>query len=193
MTTRTRQTIAIALAALPAIALVTRFAVDGPGANPVEDITHTSGEWALRLLLVSLAVTPARRLLHWRWAAPLRRTFGLAAFAYATVHLTTWALLDLGLELAAIREDLTERPYVMAGMTAFVLLAVLAATSTRASMKRLGARWPRLHRLVYPAAIAAVAHHFWLIKADYRPAIVHACLLAGLLGARLLPRGRTGA
>lgn len=177
--------IALVVAALPALALIGRFALEGLGANPIEEITHVTGEWALRFVLLSLAVTPARRFLGWRWAAPLRRTLGLAGFAYAAAHLGTWAILDLGLDAGAILEDITERPYVMAGMAAFVLLAALAATSTRAAMKRLGARWVTLHRCVYLAAALGVLHHFWLTKADLRPPLVHGLILAGLLGARL--------
>jgi sulfoxide reductase heme-binding subunit YedZ len=184
------QTIAILLAALPALLLALRFGLEGLGANPIEDVTHLTGEWGLRLILISLAVSPARRLFGWRWVAPLRRSFGLAGFGYACVHLTTWAFFDLGLDRKAIFEDLTERPYVMAGMAAFSLLLPLAITSTRGWMRRLGKRWMRLHRLVYAAAVLAVLHHFWLIKADYRPAIVHALILATLLGARLTWRFR---
>lgn len=182
--------IAIFLAALPAVALALRFAVEGLGANPIEDITHTTGEWGLRLVLASLAVTPARRLFGWRRIAPLRRTLGLAGFAYACLHVATWAILDHGLALEAILEDLTERPFVMAGMAAFLLLLPLAITSTRGWMRRLGKRWVFLHRLVYLAAILAVVHHFWGLKADLRPAIVHAVLLAALLGVRIAWKAR---
>jgi sulfoxide reductase heme-binding subunit YedZ len=181
-----KHAIAVAVAALPALELALRFALEGLGANPIEEVTHVTGEWALRLVLCSLAITPLRRYFGWIGIAPLRRTLGLAGFAYAVVHLLTWSFLDLGFDVDAIAEDLTERPYVMAGMAAFTLLSILAATSTRASMRRLGKRWVKLHRIVYAAAILGVIHHFWLIKADYRPAIVHAVLLAGLLGARLL-------
>jgi len=182
--------IAISLAALPILGLALEFAINGPGANPIEEITHVTGDWGLRLIFVSLAITPARQFLGLRKLAPLRRTFGLAGFAYASLHLSTWALLDLGLDPGAIVEDLTERPYIMVGMAAFSLLATLAVTSTRGWMKRLGQRWVRLHQAVYLAAILAIVHHFWLIKADYRPAIVHAILLSGLLGARLVWRAR---
>jgi sulfoxide reductase heme-binding subunit YedZ len=187
---RTQHWIAIFLAALPLVALALEFAIQGPGANPIEEITHVTGEWGLRLILISLAITPARQFFGLRKSASLRRTFGLAGFAYATLHLSTWALLDLGLDTGAIVEDLTERPYIMVGMAAFSLLTVLALTSTRAWMKRLGHRWVRLHRAVYVAAMLGVVHHFWLIKADYRPAIVHALILASLLGARLVWRAR---
>ena len=182
--------IVIILAALPAVGLVAEFAINGPGANPIEEITHLTGEWGLRLILLSLAVTPARRWFGWRQIAPLRRTLGLAGFTYACLHLSTWALLDHGLDLNAIWEDLAERPFVMAGMGSFSLLLALAVTSTRSSIRRLGQHWVRLHQAVYAAAILAVIHHFWLTKADYRPAIVHGTILALLLAARLIWRAR---
>jgi len=185
--------IAILLATLPAVVLITGFVLNGPGANPIEEITHVTGEWGLRLILVSLAITPARRWFGWRRIAPLRRTLGLAGFTYACVHLSTWALLDHGLDADAIIEDFTERPYVMAGLGSFTLLLALAVTSTRSSIKRLGQRWIALHRVVYAAAILAVLHHFWLTKADYRPAIVHGTILVLLLGARLVWRARKSA
>lgn len=180
------QAITIVVTLLPALGLGLRFATEGPGPNPVEDLTHVTGEWALRFLLLSLAVTPARRFLGWQWAQPLRRTLGLAAFGYAAAHLATWSIFDLGLDLEAILADVLERPYVTAGMAAFAILLALAVTSTRGSIKRLGARWVSLHRAVYAAGALAVLHHFWLVKADYRPAIVHGALLAGLLGARFV-------
>ena len=184
--TRTLQALAIAVTLVPALGLAARFAFQGFGPEPVEDLTHVSGEWALRFLLLSLAVTPARRWLGWRWAAPLRRTLGLAAFGHAAVHLIVWALLDLGLDWTAIVEDVTERRFVMAGMAAFALLLALAVTSTRGWMRRLGRRWTKLHRAVYAAGALGVLHHFWLVKADYRPAIVHGVALALLLAARVV-------
>lgn len=186
MTPARIQAIAIALVLAPAVGLAIRFLTQGFGPEPIEDMTHVSGEWALRCLILSLAVTPLRRWFGWSWAAPLRRTLGLAAFGYAATHLLVWSVLDLGLDPAAIFEDLTEHPFVMAGMASFTLLLALAATSTRAAMKRLGKDWVRLHRGAYAAGLLGVLHHFWLIKADYRPAIVHGALLAGLLAARIV-------
>jgi sulfoxide reductase heme-binding subunit YedZ len=182
--------IAIALATLPALTLAAGFWQAGPGPNPIEDITHLTGRWGLRLILLSLAITPARRFFGWKAIAPLRRTLGLAGFSYAVLHLLTWCGLDLGLGLGAILEDLTERPFVMAGMGSFTLLLCLAITSTKSSMRRLGKHWARLHQVVYIAATLAVVHHFWLTKADYRPAIIHAVVLAALLGARLVGPAR---
>src|SRR5690606_5745075 len=109
--------VAFALALAPALWLAARFALEGAGPNPIETLTHATGAWAMRLLLASLAVTPLRRLLGWSWLAPLRRSFGLAAFAWAAAHGTVWAALDLGLDPAALFEDVTERPYVMECMT----------------------------------------------------------------------------
>lgn len=184
------QGLAIALACLPAAVLALRFATQGVGADPIKELTHTTGEWAIRFVFLSLAISPLRRFFGWPFLAPLRRTFGLAGFAYAVAHMLTWSLLDLEFEPAAIAEDLTERPFVMAGMASFVILSVLAATSTRSAMKRLGRRWITLHRLVYAAAALALVHHFWLIKADYRPALLHAAILAVLFGARIAWRLR---
>jgi len=182
--------ITIALAAMPAAGLVIRFVTEGLGANPIEDVTHLTGDWGLRLVLCSLAVTPLRQFIGWSRIAPLRRTLGLAGFSYACIHFLTWSVLDMQLDPDAILEDLTMRPYIMAGMATFSLLLILALTSTRASMRRLGKRWQRLHRIVYLAAGLGVVHHFWLIKADYRPALVHGTVLAVLLGARVVWRAR---
>lgn len=179
------QTAAIALGLLPLAALLFRALTDRLGANPIETVTHATGGWALRLLLVCLAVTPVRRLLRWRWAAPLRRTFGLLAFTYASLHLLTWVVLDQFFDLGAMLEDVLKRRYILAGMTAYLFMLPLALTSTRASMRRLGRRWVALHRLVYASAAAAVVHFLWLVKADLSEPLVYAGVLALLLGLRL--------
>lgn len=158
---------------------------DRLGANPVETITHTTGEWALRLLLASLAVTPLRRIFAWRQLAPYRRTLGLLAFFYACLHFATYLILDLALEPAALFEDVLERPFVSAGFAAFVLLVPLAATSTRGMTRRLGRRWKPLHRLVYGAGVCAVVHFLWLVKADLREPLIYASLVGLLLALRL--------
>ena len=157
----------------------------GLGANPIETISHTTGEWTLRLLLLTLAVTPARRLLSLAWLAPLRRTLGLLTFVYATLHMLAYVGLDQLFEWASLVEDFVERRYVTAGLVAWLCLLPLALTSTRASMKRLGRRWVKLHRLVYVAAVAAIVHYVWLVKADLAPPLAHAALLALLLGLRI--------
>jgi sulfoxide reductase heme-binding subunit YedZ len=169
----------------PAALLVWRAARGGLGANPIEAATHWTGDWALRFLLATLALTPLRRLLGWHGAVAYRRLLGLAAFAYASAHFAIWAVIDLGLDGAAIVEDVAERPFVTAGLAAFLLLAPLALTSTRGWMRRLGRRWAQLHRLAYLAAALAVLHYLWLVKADLRPPLAHAAVLALLLAARL--------
>jgi len=183
---RAAQALVVVLGLVPASWLMVRFFFgDGLGAEPIETVTHVTGDWALRLLLSTLAVTPARVLLGWRWLAPFRRTLGLLAFSYASLHLATWLALDHFFDWGAIAEDLFERPYVTAGMTAFLAMLPLAATSTRQAIRRLGRRWVRLHRLVYLAAIAAVVHYGWLVKADLRGPAIHAAILAFLLGWRV--------
>ncbi len=162
---------------------------DRLGANPVEALSHASGAWALRLLLLTLAMTPLRRLSGWSWPLRMRRLLGLWAFFYAVLHLSVWIWLDQGLDWRAMAEDLAKRPYVMLGMAAFGLLVPLAVTSTRGWMRRLGRRWKRLHRGVYPAALLAVGHFLWLTKADYLEPGIYAGVLLGLLGLRLIPQG----
>jgi sulfoxide reductase heme-binding subunit YedZ len=180
--------VALLIGLAPAVALVVRGLTDALGANPVEEITHETGEWALRFLLLTLAVTPARRWLGWSWLAPERRTFGLLTFGYASLHFATFLLLDLELDFTALAEEILERPYITAGFTAFAAMTPLAATSTKAAMKRLGPRWTRLHRLIYPAAAAACLHYLWLVKADYLEPAIYTAITTTLL---LLRRGRS--
>jgi len=170
-------------AAAPLAGLIVR-AAGGELADPVEDITHLTGEWALRLLLACLAVTPLRRLFGWRGLAPFRRTLGLLAFGYALLHFATYVALDLGFDFATLAEDVGERLYITAGFAAFLLLLPLAITSTRGWQRRLGRRWLKLHRVVYAAGALAVLHFIWLVKADLREPLIYAALLAALLGAR---------
>ena len=173
-----------------ALAPFTALAVAGftgrLGANPVEAITHTTGEWTLRLLLATLAITPLRHLTGWVWLTRLRRMIGLFAFFYLALHFSTYAVLDASLDLAYVVEDVADRLYITAGFAAFVMLVPLAATSTNAMVRRLGPlRWRRLHRLVYAAGICGVLHYLWLVKADLRGPLVYTGILAVLLAARL--------
>lgn len=184
------QIVAISLASAPAVGLAVAALRDDLGANPIETVTHVTGEWTLRLLLLTLAVTPLRRLLGLRIVAPLRRTFGLLTFGYACLHFLTWLALDLFFDWEAIAEDVLERRYIAVGFASFLMLAPLAVTSTRAAMKRLGSRWNTLHRLVYVAAAGGVLHFWWLVKADQREPLVYAGALAVLLGYRWLRRTR---
>ena len=186
MTGRRALGFAIVAACLAPAAWVAWQALFGDlGANPIETVTHVTGEWGLRLLLASLAVTPLRRLAGWHLIATQRRTLGLFAFAYVAAHFFIWSVLDNGLDLASIAEDIGKRPFVTLGLAAFVLLIPLAATSTRASIRRLGKRWIRLHQLVYVAATLGVLHFFWLVKKDLRPPLVYAAVLVLLLGMRI--------
>jgi sulfoxide reductase heme-binding subunit YedZ len=181
----------VAGALVPLAWLAFGAAQGGLGANPVETITHVTGAWALKSLLACLAITPLRRLSPRLAAlAPFRRTFGLLAFLYATLHALTFFALDLGFALARLAEEIAERPYVTLGFAALCLLAPLALTSTRGWQRRLGPRWVKLHRLVYVAAALAAAHFVWLVKKDLREPLIYAALLALLLGARVVWRLR---
>lgn len=188
MRTSRGQWLAVALGLAPLAWLGVSALRGGLGANPVETIEHTTGDWTLRLLLATLAVTPARRAFGWPWLAPYRRTLGLLAFAYCTLHLGAYALVDLWGAWDTLLEDVLERPYVTAGLTGFLLLLPLAITSTRAWMRRLGRRWVVLHRLVYAAAVAGCLHYLWLVKADLLEPLVYSAILAVLLAMRVWPR-----
>lgn len=159
------------------------------GANPIERITHATGDWTLRFLLLTLAVTPARRLLKAPGLIRYRRMLGLFAFFYGMLHLATYLWLDKFFDLAEILKDVGKRRFLTAGMLAFALLIPLAVTSTAGWIRRLGGRnWQRLHRLVYLSAALGVIHYWWLVKSDIRaPAAYGAALAALLLLRRLYP------
>jgi len=171
----------------PAAQLAYDAYAGGLGVNPIEEVTHRTGRWALILLLVTLAVTPVRRLTGWHQAVQLRRTLGLFAFAYAVLHFLTYVVLDQFFALGYIIEDIAERPYITVGFAAFLLLIPLAATSTTRAIRRLGRNWGRLHRLVYLAATLALLHFLWLVKAPAigRP-LRYGAVLALLLGSRIV-------
>ena len=176
----------LALGFAPLAGLAATAATDGLGANPIETITHETGESTLRFLLVSLSITPLRRLTGWRALTLERRTFGLFAFFYGSLHFLTYAVLDLGLDLGNLAEDIIERPYITVGFTGWLILLALASTSTRKAARRLGRRWKTLHRLVYVAGTCGVVHFLWLVKADLREPLIYAAVLAVLLGLRLV-------
>jgi len=165
----------------------------GLGANPIDELMDRLGEWGLRLLIATLAVTPLAVTLRKPWLMGLRRMLGLFAFTYLSLHFLTWLVLDQWFDLASIGADLTERPYITVGFTAFAMLVPLAVTSTAGWMRRLGPRWHRLHRLIYPAALLGVTHFWWQVKADWREPLVYALVLAGLLGWRVHRARRRGA
>lgn len=173
------------LCLIPAAQLVLGWRADQLGANPIETITHATGSWTLRFLLITLAVTPLRRLTGLHWLVRLRRMLGLFAFAYGVAHFAIYLWLDQFFDWAAIAKDILKRPYITVGFTALVLMVPLAATSTNAAIKRLGGRrWQALHRSVYAIAIFGVLHYWWLVKADILQPVIYGVILAALLGVR---------
>lgn len=158
---------------------------DALGANPVEKITHRTGDWSLRFLLITLAVTPLRKLFGWKFLMRYRRMFGLFAFFYVCLHFATYLVFDHFFDLGEIAKDIVKRPYITVGFTAFVLLIPLAVTSTNKMKKRLGKRWQRLHQLVYVVAVCGILHYLWLVKADLLQPLMHAAILILLLGVRV--------
>ena len=158
---------------------------DQLGANPVETLSHRTGDWSLRFLLLTLAITPLRRLSGWTGVQKYRRMLGLFAFFYVGLHFTVYLVFDQFFDWTAIVADIARRPYITVGFAAFVLLIPLAITSTNGMIRRLGRHWQRLHRLVYLTAILGVLHYAWLVKADLREPLLYGGLLAALLGYRL--------
>ncbi len=176
------------LCLLPALLVVTdAFELTGRlGANPVEEIQDRFGNWALRLIMITLAVTPLRRLTGWGWLSRFRRMLGLFTFFYVAMHFLTWLILDQGVQVSAILEDLVERPFITLGFTAFIMLTALAATSTDGMRRRLGRRWQTLHNATYVIAILGVWHYWWQVKQDITEPLIYAVILAVLLGARIV-------
>jgi methionine sulfoxide reductase heme-binding subunit len=184
---------------IPLTILVWNALTSNLGANPIDEITDQTGRWTLRFLLITLAVTPLRRLSGWNRLIQLRRMLGLLAFFYASLHFLTYLWLDQFFVVEDILADVMERPFITVGFASFVLLIPLAATSTTAMIKRLGGKWwQRLHRLVYVTAIGGVVHYLWLVKADTQQPLIYGSILAALLayrfwdsyGERLLPSAR---
>jgi sulfoxide reductase heme-binding subunit YedZ len=174
------------LCLVPLALLLWRGVAGNLTANPIEYITHRTGDWTLRFLLLALAVTPLRRLTGWSSVASFRRMLGLFAFFYATLHFSTYLVLDFFFAFDLIFDDIVERRYVTAGFVGFLLLVPLAVTSTNGMIRRLGGlRWRRLHQLAYVAAVAGVVHYLWLVKIDSRPPLIYAAVLSVLLGVRV--------
>lgn len=171
---------------LPTVLLAWGVYQDRLGPNPIEVVTRGTGEWTLRLLLITLTVTPLCRSSGWKWLMRMRRMLGLFAFYYALLHLGSYLWLDQFFDWGAIGRDILKRPFITVGVAAFMLLVPLAATSNQAMVRRLGGRrWLRLHRSVYLIAILAVTHFWWLVKRDITEPVVYASILAVLLGMRL--------
>jgi sulfoxide reductase heme-binding subunit YedZ len=158
----------------------------GLGANPIQVITWSTGTWTLVFLMVTLSITPVRKLTQQYWLIQFRRMFGLFAFFYACLHFTTYIWLDQFFDWHSITKDIAKRPFITVGFTAFVLLIPLALTSTQASIRRLGKRWQTIHRLIYVTAVLGIIHYIWLVKKDIRKPVVYATILSVLLGYRLI-------
>lgn len=170
---------------VPLVIVIIKAFTGHLGANPIEAVTQSMGDWALRFLLITLAVTPLKRLLNWGWLIRFRRMLGLFAFFYACLHFLSYAGLDQFFAMEEIIKDVIKRPYITVGFTSFLLLIPLAVTSTNKMIKRLGKRWQPLHRLIYLIAIGGVIHYFQLVKADTRNPTIYAILLTILLGYRV--------
>ena len=176
------------LCLLPAASLVWRGFHNGLGANPVEFITHATGNWTLRLLLCTLAITPARRLLKQPQLTRFRRLLGLFAFFYGCLHFTTWFWLDKSLDPNEMWKDVLKRPFITMGFLGFAAMVPLAVTSTAGWIRRLGGRrWQRLHRLVYLTGAAGVIHYYWLVKSDIWTPVMYGVILVVLLALRRVP------
>ncbi|TAN74092.1 MAG: sulfoxide reductase heme-binding subunit YedZ [Magnetospirillum sp.] len=179
--------VVFALCLLPLVWLAGRAVTDGLGANPIEALVRFLGDWALRFLLIALAVTPLRQILGWPGLARFRRMLGLFAFFYVAVHLTAYVGVDQFFDWSAIGRDIVKRRYITIGMAAVLLLLPLAITSTDAMIRRLGGRrWRKLHRLVYVIVPLGVVHHWMMVKKDLTEPMIHAAILAALLGWRVL-------
>lgn len=186
MSRRVQKAVVFLAGLYPVAWLVWAAIANGMGANPVDTITKHTGIWTLRLLLVALTVTPARRLLGWSTLASYRRMLGLFAFFYATLHFATLVVFDHSFDWVAIWADVRERPFITAGFTAFVLMIPLALTSPSRMVRALGGRrWQQLHQLVYVCGLAGVVHYLWLVKTDIRPPIVYGVWFVAVMAVRV--------
>jgi methionine sulfoxide reductase heme-binding subunit len=158
----------------------------GLGANPIEFITHSTGDWTLTFLLITLSITPLRKLTRQYWLISFRRMLGLFAFFYGFLHLMTWVWLDKFFDVHEMLHDIAKRRFITAGMTGLALMIPLALTSTKWSIRKLGKRWQMLHRLIYFSAAAGVIHYIWLVKADLKKPLEYAAVLAILLLYRVV-------
>jgi sulfoxide reductase heme-binding subunit YedZ len=196
MNLRLAKIIVFLAALLPVARLAWRALNEGLGANPIEVITHSTGDWTLIFVLLTLSITPIRQLTRQYWLIGLRRMVGLFAFFYGTLHFTTYIWLDKFFDVHEMVKDIYKRPFITIGFSAFVLMIPLAVTSTSWSIRRLGGKnWQRLHRLIYLTAILGVIHYIWLVKADKRKPFEYGIVLAILLlyrvGAWLSGRRKT--
>jgi sulfoxide reductase heme-binding subunit YedZ len=171
----------------PAAYLTWAAFTDNLSANPISDITLETGTWALRFLVITLAITPLRRLARWNDAIRFRRMLGLFAFFYGSLHFLTYLWLDQFFDFSGIAKDIWKRPFITVGFTAFMAMLPLAITSTAGWIRRLGGRnWQRLHRLIYVAAVCGVVHYWWLVKSDVQRPMIYGLIFAALLGYRFV-------
>jgi sulfoxide reductase heme-binding subunit YedZ len=173
------------LCLLPFVWIVGQAVFGRLGANPVEAITHQTGDWTLRFLLLTLSLTPIKRWSGISAVIRFRRMAGLFVYFYASCHFLIWFLADHGLDIGSMLDDIIKRPYITVGFTALVLLTPLAITSNQWSMRKLGKQWKRLHSLVYATIVLAVIHFLWLVKADYLEPMIYAVIALVMLLARL--------
>ena len=170
---------------IPAFMLWRGFELDTLGANPIETITRSLGEWTLRFLLITLTVTPLRKYTGWHWLIRLRRMLGLFTFAYGVSHLLTYVWLDQFFDWEAIARDIIKRPFITVGFAALMLMLPLAVTSSNYAIRKLGGRrWQSLHRAIYPIAILGCVHFWWLVKKDVTWPLVYTVITVALLGIR---------
>ncbi len=170
---------------IPAFLLWRGFELDTLGANPIETITRSLGEWTLRFLLITLTVTPLRKYTGWHWLIRLRRMLGLFTFAYGVSHLLTYVWLDQFFDWEAIARDIIKRPFITVGFAALMLMLPLAVTSSNFAIRKLGGRrWQSLHRAIYPIAILGCVHFWWLVKKDVTWPLVYTVITVALLGIR---------
>jgi methionine sulfoxide reductase heme-binding subunit len=179
------KTLLFAACLLPVFFLWRGFEMDSLGANPIETITRSTGEWTLRFLLITLCITPLRKYSGWHWVVRLRRMLGLFAFAYGAAHLSTYLWLDQFFDWQAIAKDILKRPFITVGFAALVLMTPLALTSSNFAIRKLGGRrWQSLHRAIYPIAMLGCIHFWWLVKKDVTEPLIYSAILAVLLGLR---------
>ena len=183
--------LAVFFAALIPLGLLGLKAYQGNlGANPIEVITHSTGDWTMRFLLITLSITPLRRITGWQGWIRFRRMLGLFAFFYGLLHLTTWLWLDKFFNVHDMLADIVKRRFITVGMAALLLMLPLALTSTKGWIRRLGKLWTKLHRLIYVSAMLGVIHYWWLVKADISKPAQYAVILAVLLGIRVVIAAR---
>ena len=185
---RSTKLLVFTLCLAPTLVLIWDSVSGGLSVNPIEDITHRTGDWALRFVLLTLAVTPFRWLSGWNEAIRYRRMLGLFTFWYASLHFSTYIVFDHFFDIRSIADDVIERKYVTAGFLGFVLMLPLAVTSTQGWIRRLGKQLSVLHRLIYVTAVAGVVHFLWLVKLETSEPLVYAAVLSGLLLVRVVRR-----